>query len=644
MIAEPAGDCPPLDMQVADDAGALLVRSGLVSTSAFEDARAQMEREGGTIGEHLVDLGTIGDDVLTEFYRSRLLVPQVNPNTLARLPIRVTAMLSRDLAVEHRAIPVALDAENNLTIAMSDPSDRHAVDEIAFFTGAYIVRAVATQLQIAWCLAHYYGHVTKLGQRLLQQRGDAEPTSSSSSASASDGVPDSVRPRSRSVSGEIRVTRQSPEPEAEVTPEAAAGSHTTDGRGGRAATVRQQETPYEDGPGGGVVARVPEVNVESGPVIVVEEMRPEEAATLLAVERPRARLRAVKEDPPELAARAGEVEIAAATERAVDEGPGIIVDDSLLLPAPRITVEETSGGVVIQESVAAESVPILLDAHARKQRAPRPSIPTQVGIGAVAAHTRSAPPGNDESRPTAQVRVPQVTDAEDDWGPPGTTIPPPLLGAMPGVADQPQSSSAIPIPNLDSGPLIVAPPMPPERARTASGGIPKPPPRALEDAMLRALELIRALETAAKRDQVLSLMIEHLAASHRRAGFYVARPTADRRVQELALFALEPRTSAALSEASLRLDRASTLQDVVDTRLPYRGPMHDLATRAFLESTLGTCPDEILLVPVAVRDRVVGILFGIDRFTHTFDEQLALASRAAGAALERILVTKRVGD
>ena len=70
------------------------------------------------------------------------------------------------VAIELRAIPVSLDSDNNLTVAMSDPSDRHAVDEIAFFTGSYVVRAVATQMQIAWCLAHYYGHITELGERL----------------------------------------------------------------------------------------------------------------------------------------------------------------------------------------------------------------------------------------------------------------------------------------------------------------------------------------------------------------------------------------------------------------------------------------------------------------------------------------------
>ncbi|HEY0190056.1 MAG TPA: hypothetical protein VGC42_02970, partial [Kofleriaceae bacterium] len=138
-----------------------------MSAAALDDARARVAGAGGTIGEQLVTSGALSDDELTEFYRARLLVPQVNPNTLARLAPKVVGTIPGDMAIELRAIPVSLDRDNNLTVAMSDPSDRHAVDEIAFFTGAYVVRAVATQMQIAWCLAHYYGHVTPLGQRLL---------------------------------------------------------------------------------------------------------------------------------------------------------------------------------------------------------------------------------------------------------------------------------------------------------------------------------------------------------------------------------------------------------------------------------------------------------------------------------------------
>jgi len=74
---------------VADDAGALLVRSGLVSSNALDDARARVASIGGTLGEQLVTTGAIGDDDLTDFYRARLLVPQVNPNMLARLTPKV---------------------------------------------------------------------------------------------------------------------------------------------------------------------------------------------------------------------------------------------------------------------------------------------------------------------------------------------------------------------------------------------------------------------------------------------------------------------------------------------------------------------------------------------------------------------------
>ena len=71
--------------------------------------------------------------------------------------------------------------------------------------------------------------------------------------------------------------------------------------------------------------------------------------------------------------------------------------------------------------------------------------------------------------------------------------------------------------------------------------------------------------------------------------------------------------------------------------------LRDDDSRMFLTSVLGACPPEILLVPVTVRERVVGVLFGEHRITHTFDDQLALAARAAGMALERILKSKR-GD
>jgi hypothetical protein len=804
-------------LDMADDAGALLVRSGLVPSTALDDARVRVTTLGGTLGEQLVWAGTISDDALTDFYRSRLLVPQVNPNTLARLPVRVVSAIPSDMAIELRAIPVSLDADNNLTVAMSDPSDSHAVDEIAFFTGTYVVRAVATQMQIAWCLAHYYGHVTALGQKLLQPTEEAPPVEPPAPAPAPVAeVPQRV-PRVKGFTSKIAATRHRgvlpitgpvniprpdssllddptpspPKPEPEPAPAPApiiinAVAEPIDDAVPDASEPLGEPVPLGDKPrarsiSGEIripVRRAPSIKPaeedpygddDESPVITIEVNTAEEDTSPRKVPVKR---RKVKTDPPELAARSGEVDSITGPVTRVDlDEPRIIINDESpsgadvsgelkviahrehAAPATTIEVDDTSVGVVIHEHYKAESEPVvldrrretteeeedddgevvILDAVKRKQgpeiSPPRPEKKTQMGMVAPRSHrdteagggpdedftgpTRldayAAPDGDEFSdeiaappppirdedtsphvlppslssvlradtdppaRPTPLPRavsqddedggrvtmvmsaveldeaIPDRADAaailaakpvnrqidydpvDEGWGPPGTTIPPPLLGAIPGSHDE-ASDQHIPLADVDSAPLIVAPPSPPEPARGAPLVDRSAPSlvRALEEATSRSIEVIHALERAHTRDEVISLMSTHLAQTHRRAGFFSIKNG------ELTLFSSVPK-SEIQNGASLRLDRPSTLQDVVGTRLQYRGPMHDDASRSFLTSALGSCPPEILLVPVAVRERVVGVLFGEHRLLHTFDDQLALAARAAGMAFERIL-------
>jgi hypothetical protein len=854
---------------VADDAGALLVRSGLVSSSALDQVRAKVADHGGTIGEQLVSDGVVDDDALTNFYKQRLLVPQVNPNTLARLPAKVVAVIPSEMAIELRAIPVSLDNDNNLTVAMSDPSDRHAVDEIAFFTGSYVVRAVATQMQIAWCLAHYYGHITELGERLLQPEGDKGPATARPRA---DSQP-APRPRTRPITGEVEASRHKAivpgeafvarEPAATV--QAAPVVHDADNEPTGAFRARAEEPTKPRSKTASGEIRVPQPRAQSikpplpddsGPVVLLDadsgpapavkresdpviEFEAEEGGDFEPIMEigigneskpvPKRR-RPADPDPPELAARAGEVQLATGQPiRKIEfDEPRIIIADELaeeMVPRqragngplePSIQVsgelrvrepaeqpqdelssifvelgEEDSAPVMIHDQRVDESGPVLLDRRRGGGSDPptsvaitaaplaeirdEPSEPielapkrmitldkhrkkviTKVGIGVVSAATRAklvdnaavpseiddaptdaagididptridtqaAPPSDDDQSdetlaapptpyedrdtspfavppapskttppPSGQIRLDGVKpasrrsdddddddltrgkptsvmsvveldavipgrtsevvpahlqdpaarrraksetldeDNDDGWGPPGTTIPPPLLGAFPGTLTP--ASGIIPLPNMDSAPLIVAPPVPPERGLRAQTATEAGLSRALEEATSRVLELIHTLDHTTDRDQIIAVMIAHLAESHRRAGFFAMRAST------LSLFAITPRMPE-MSEATLILDRPSTLADVVGTRLPYRGPMLDDASRGFLTATLGSCPPEILLVPIAVRERVVGVLFGDQRIKHTFDDQLALAARAAGQALERLLKAKR---
>ena len=91
----------------------------------------------------------------------------------------------------------------------------------------------------------------------------------------------------------------------------------------------------------------------------------------------------------------------------------------------------------------------------------------------------------------------------------------------------------------------------------------------------------------------------------------------------------------------MMLSAPSVFQDVVGTRLPYRGPISDPVTRELVRSLFGSPTDEMMAVPLAVRERVVGVIYADGRQRLASDEHVTVAARAAGMALERLLKAKK---
>ncbi|MEZ4368888.1 MAG: hypothetical protein R2939_21805 [Kofleriaceae bacterium] len=150
---------------------------------------------------------------------------------------------------------------------------------------------------------------------------------------------------------------------------------------------------------------------------------------------------------------------------------------------------------------------------------------------------------------------------------------------------------------------------------------------------------MRALDHAESRDDVVGAMTRSLIETHARAGFLVVRGA------ELAVFSVivagggeDPSWQRG---ATLGLDAPSMFHDVVGTQLPYRGPVLDDASRGFLTASFGAPPAELLLIPMMIRDRVVGLIYADGRNRHTFDDHYAIAARAAGLALERIVKARK---
>lgn len=625
---------------MVDDTGDLLVRSGLVSSEALDEARRLVEALGGTLGEQLVSSDAISDDDLTEFYAQSLQVPRIRPSALAKISAAVIDVIPRDMAIALRAIPITRGRDNRLTVALSDPADDRTVEQISASTRRHVVRAVATQMQIAWCLAHYYDHMTPLGKRLVQ--ADAVQKSRRRATTPAIGG----KSRTKTASGEIRVGHREP-------------------------PLNGSDSDADADTGDVGDSRAPRRMVEVQPSATDED-----TAKIVA----RSGKRRDLPQPPELEARAGEVDLKAGPEPQVTSGPTIVVE--LGPDAGAIeTGYASSASFKAHQSQLSEyaddepTTPMWFERSSSDDATEptKPGFRPQVAGESAAADKRAAParihrtthvgvpegPGNENSatkkseqssgghrhRPAGESSQKAAGDHSDaarsteidfdttdpGWGQPGATIPPPLRGDSASFEER--DSDAIPLPSLDAPPLILATTSMTERSRPHSRSDSQRS-RALEDTTERVLTLIHYLETATERDSVVTAMVHHLAETHRRAGMFVVRNN------ELSLFSIEPRPSA-LSAATLRLDRPSTLLDVIESRLPYRGPVHDPDSREYLQAVLGACPPEILVVPIAVRDRVVGLLFGEHRLRHTFDDQLALAARAAGMALERILMAKR---
>src|SRR5437764_946846 len=144
---------------MSETSGSLLLRAGVLRADQIAAAHQLRAREGGSFGECLVRTGAISEDKLVEFYHRRLMIPRLAEGKLDHIPVRVIALVSADMAAEFRVIPVEIDGEGTITLAMADPSDNHAVDEVAFFADRFVVRAVASESSVRRAIERYYGVV-----------------------------------------------------------------------------------------------------------------------------------------------------------------------------------------------------------------------------------------------------------------------------------------------------------------------------------------------------------------------------------------------------------------------------------------------------------------------------------------------------
>ncbi len=134
--------------------GELLVRENLISMAQLKKAQEEQTRSGGRIGYHLIKTGAIEESKLTDFLSKQYGVPAINLKDFDIDP-EIIKLVPKEVCEKHLIIPVNR-AGASLIIAMSDPSNIFAMDDIKFLTGYNIETVVASEMAIREAVERYY--------------------------------------------------------------------------------------------------------------------------------------------------------------------------------------------------------------------------------------------------------------------------------------------------------------------------------------------------------------------------------------------------------------------------------------------------------------------------------------------------------
>lgn len=134
--------------------GELLVREKLISLQQLRQAQDEQRRTGQNLGATLAKLGYISDGEITNFLSAQYRVPAVNLDEY-EIDQEVLKLVSREVCDKHKIIPVSR-AGSSLIMAMADPTNLHAIDDIKFLTGFNVEPVVASETAISAAVERYY--------------------------------------------------------------------------------------------------------------------------------------------------------------------------------------------------------------------------------------------------------------------------------------------------------------------------------------------------------------------------------------------------------------------------------------------------------------------------------------------------------
>jgi type IV pilus assembly protein PilB len=144
--------------------GEILIKESLITQDQLQKALDYQRANGGKLGSCLTRMGFITDDDITGVLSRQYGVPSINLKYYEIDPT-VIKLIPQDTAVRYQVVPLSR-VGSVLTIAMTDPTNVFAMDDIKFMTGFNVEPVVASESAIGDAISRFYGGANATGEEL----------------------------------------------------------------------------------------------------------------------------------------------------------------------------------------------------------------------------------------------------------------------------------------------------------------------------------------------------------------------------------------------------------------------------------------------------------------------------------------------
>jgi len=615
---------------VSEKVSAIFLKTGVLTPQGLNAATALKSRDGGTLSEAILRLGLLDEEHLVSAFQKNLMVPRVSAAAMARVSREVLAIVPPHIAAELRVIPTEVDNSGSLVLAMVDPSDDRAAEEVSAYTQRPVLRAVASPTAMREALRTHYGV-------FLNKPGGAAPAKTAASSP---------------VNAPVAV----PTPAATVAPAAApvaaapaSGANVTGSRPPESA--KPAASPAVATP----AAAAKPVAAQPAAAPAAAAAKPAAAAPAATAAKPAAAAPAAAAKPaaaaaPAAAAKPAAAAPAAAAKPATAAAPAAAAPAAAAKPAAAPAAAAKPAAAAAPAAAAKPAAAAPAPAAVQTAAKPAATAPAAAAKPAAAAPAAAAKPAAAApaaaAKPAAAAPVaaakPAAAAAPAAAAKPAVAAAAPAKAAAPTAAAAAKPAAAAPAakaPATDAKSLAAL-----ARALDPSGGAAAAAPAAPGSGAVpaeasRFADVIQKMRTAAERDQVVSILLDAYSQFAEVAGLFVS--------QQKQLVCLDGRgpdhVVMSLKWFTVAADEASPLNDILGSQKTHLGVLPETSANRSAMNSLGSSSGPLLMVPIIVGTRSIGIVYAdeLKGDVKAVVGGLQVLAQEAGAAFSRIILARK---